>query len=92
MNSRSKLHDVENQRATKLALLERNVDVGLVFLMYDALQTVKLQLKSASAVIGVFFDVFQNFFFSLQYSFGPITATIVRLRFEGTMISEMLYH
>ena len=34
---RSKLHDMENQRAPKFALFERGVDVGLVLLMYDAL-------------------------------------------------------
>ena len=42
---RSKLHDVENQRAPKLALFERGVDIVLVFLIYDALQTVKPQLQ-----------------------------------------------
>ena len=42
---RSKLHDVENQRAPKLALFERGMDLRLALLMYDALQTVKLQLQ-----------------------------------------------
>ncbi|KAJ3651392.1 hypothetical protein Zmor_017438 [Zophobas morio] len=43
--------------------------------------------KSASADVGLFFDAFQNLFFSLQYSVGTITATIVSLGLVGTMIS-----
>ena len=43
--NRSKLHDLENQRVPKLALFECGMDVGLVLLMYDELQTMKLQLQ-----------------------------------------------
>ena len=57
--------------------------------MHHKLWNSNFSCKSASADVGLFFDAFQNFFFSLQYSFGP---TIVSLRLEGTMISEMLYH
>ena len=39
------IHDVENRWAAKLALFERGMDVVLVVLMYDALETVKLQLQ-----------------------------------------------
>ena len=84
--------NAENQRAPKLALFECGMDIILVLLTYDALQIVKLSSKSANADVGLFFDAFQNLFFSLQFSFGPMTATIVSLRFEGTMISQMLYH
>ena len=34
-------------------------------------------LLCKSADVGLFLDAFQNLFFSLQYSFDPITATIV---------------
>ncbi|KAJ3658940.1 hypothetical protein Zmor_010652 [Zophobas morio] len=48
--------------------------------------------KSVSGDVGLFFDPFQNVFFSEQWSFGLPTATIVSLRFERTMISKILYH
>ena len=64
------------------------MDVDLVLLMYDALQTVKLELQLQ---VGLFFDAFQNLLFSLQYFFGSIEATIVSLSLKGT-ISEILDH
>ena len=61
--------------------------------MYDVPQTEKLQLQLQVGRCWVgLFDAFQNLFFSLQYSFCPITGTIVSLRLKGAMISEMLYH
>ena len=49
------------------------------------------KLWNTSADVGLFSEAFQNMFFSLQYSSGPIRDTTAGLRFEGTMVSEM-YH
>ena len=83
-----------NEQSPKLALFGRGIDVGLVLLMYDALQIVKLQLHGevGECVYWALLRRFPNLFFTLQYSFGPITATIVSLRLEGAIISEMMYH
>ena len=77
---------MENQWAPKLARFERGVDMCLVLLIYDALQTVKLQLQPASSSTR---SKICSSACSI-HSFGLVTATIVTLGLKGIMNLEML--
>ncbi|KAJ3649427.1 hypothetical protein Zmor_021171 [Zophobas morio] len=47
--------------------------------------------NTASTDVGLFFDAFQNLFFSLQYSLGPTMATIVSLRHTRSDSDKLIH-
>ena len=80
---------MENQRAPKLALVECGMDVGFVFCMYDALQIMILQLRLQVGECRFLFRRVPKFVLQLAVFFGPITAMIISLGLEDTMISKI---